>query len=925
MTKQTLFRIAAVVTLGAAVAACGSGSDDPAPPVPAPAPAPSPAPSPAPPPPPAGPTVARIEISPTRLSLLPGGSVELSAVVRDAAGNPITTGFTLTWQSSNAAVVSIAGSTATAVGLGSAEITAVANATRSAAVPVRVAAAASGSQLIGAALAAGRIDTNTALKYRVFALFNDPRLPFEFVGNTSRRSAGTTMAELGREFDQLSAADKADVARYFIPPIYASSWFYQKTPLAVTASAASGGRVRALAARPCEAGDVFVGQDWKSEDSTLFRVWYLHNRYPTDVELARKVIAAAATVRGVLAGAGLRTPVSDAVDPAAAACNGGDGRIDIFLMPGEDVSVSGAYGVTDRAIRDLSARSGFMMLNRDDVGRAATPTECAGPDCILKGTVAHEYMHLVQGAYARSLIGGIRWLLDATADWAINHVYPSNNFEHLQVPAFAADVQQPLWWPNAYGDGDGKMYGAWMFIEYLTRQANSPDVVRQIFEQQELPANTNALQSLNAAVGGALDSFWKDFAYKLWNDPAVDGASFHSWDNLTRIPLPVDRTIVGGFDALQMNRTYSALTDANNTPVSLPELSAKYERFVFNDEAVRTVVFSNGYSFKLDPVDATQVIGGGNVGPEVTIQLGKRPRMSALEADAFKGRAVTALIKVNGAWTVEDWSRRATRVLCRDKASERVQELILIFSNGRFSDADTTQIAARSLGAPGQLPTLLNASKAPCWQLAGQARTDVAVQNALDNYTMSAQMQGTLAGEVVEVVETINNVQTTRLNGIAFFRASGPERTWTINGIFGTCSPGFQFNDTIRDAAPRGGRIDVFPELLPGPGGQAAPADGAYLGASGLRWWTLVCAGGALKETPKMMALDPLRNFSVPGGAFDRIDFSNGALMQVTNLMAPLRLGGDFGSVPATYNWCFHARRDDAPNAPNLCPAIPGS
>lgn len=867
-------------------------------------------------PPPPVTSVASVEITPSRLSLQRGQSATLTAVARDGAGAPITTGLTLAWQSSDPAVVTIAGSTATAVTDGRAEITAIVNTTRSAAMPVRVAAAASGSQLIGGALAAGLIDANTALKYRVFALFNDPRLPFEFVGNALRRSAGSTMAELGKQFSQMSAADQAELARYFIPPIYESSWFYQKTPLAVTASATD--RARPFAVRPCEAGDVFVGRDWKSEDSTFFRVWYLHNRFPADVELARKVAVAATTARSTLTGIGLRSPVSDAVDQAAAACNGGDGRIDIFLMPGEDVSVSGVYGVADRSVRDETPRSGFMMLNRDNIGRAATPTECAGADCLLNGTVAHEFMHLVQAAYAYSIEVNMVWLLEATADWAINQVFPSNNFEHLQVPAFADNVQQPLWWPNKSGSDDGKMYGAWMFLEYLTRQAGSPDVVRRIFEEQERPTNAHALQSLDAAVGGALDSFWKDFAYKLWNDPAVDAASFHSWDNLPRIPLPISVTNVGGFAPQQMNLTYGALTDANNNGIALPELSAKYERFVFNDEAVRTVVFSNGYSFKADAVEATQEIGGGNVGPPITIRLGQRPRMSALEADAVKGRSVMALIKVNGTWAAEDWTGRATRVLCRDKASERVQELVLIFANGRFSDTDSAQMAARSLGAPGGLTTLLNASKAPCWQLAGQARTEVAVQTALDNYTMSAQMRGTLAAEVAEVVETVNNVQTIRLNGIAFFRASGPERSWTINGTFGSCSPGFQFNDTIVDAAPRGGRIDVFPELLPG--AQQAPADGAYLGASGLRWWTLVCAGGTQRETPKVMALDPLRNFSVAGGAFDQIDFTNGALMQVSNLTAPLRLGGDFGVVPATHNWCFHARRDDAPNAPNQCP-----
>ena len=123
--KVSAFRFAASTVLAILSTACGGGSDGTGPGT-----------QPPPPPPPAA--VATVEVSLPSGELIPGGTAQLQAVARSSAGAALTD-RPITWTTSSAAVATVSGSgLVTAVGDGTATITAAAEGrTGSATVTVR--------------------------------------------------------------------------------------------------------------------------------------------------------------------------------------------------------------------------------------------------------------------------------------------------------------------------------------------------------------------------------------------------------------------------------------------------------------------------------------------------------------------------------------------------------------------------------------------------------------------------------------------------------------------------------------------------------------------------------------------------------------------------------------------------------------------
>ena len=79
--------------------------------------------------------------------------------------------------------------------------------------------------LIEAALAQGKIDDVTALVYKVYAVFGDPRLPAEYRGpNKAIRSGTEVMSEAQGRYDALPADIQALLLPFLIPPYYQGSW-----------------------------------------------------------------------------------------------------------------------------------------------------------------------------------------------------------------------------------------------------------------------------------------------------------------------------------------------------------------------------------------------------------------------------------------------------------------------------------------------------------------------------------------------------------------------------------------------------------------------------------------------------------------------------------------------------------------------------
>jgi hypothetical protein len=485
MNASHLLRASVIVLLSATVVACGGGSDDTPPPVPTPAPAPSPTPSP-PPPPPAVPTVARIEIAPSRLSLAPGQTRRLSARTLDAAGAPIAA--PVDWRSSDPTRVSIAGDVATAVAAGEVTLTAASGAISSSPMPVRVSAPAQSDRLIDAARAAGTIDATTALKYRVFAAYDDPRLPFEYVGNQRPRYANEIGFQLAAAYETMSAADQAEMGPFMLPPIYSDSWRGLRRAARTTASgidpaptarlhkhvaAAPGGRsdarVRAAAARPAPCSGL-IDAGWVAVDSAHFRVWYDTSAAAgtaVTATQAASVSAAAEESYLALSALGMRLPLAD--NALAHPCHGGDGRLDIYLVePGtagtdddDAPGIPSSLGITV-TINDTGTPSPvFISLSANTLGNGQ-----------MFGTLAHEYMHAVQAAYRNHGSAGAGagvFLKDATADWAIDYVRATDNLEQASAPGLLSDMLPPLWSTAS----SGRRYGAYLFFQFVARVRDS--------------------------------------------------------------------------------------------------------------------------------------------------------------------------------------------------------------------------------------------------------------------------------------------------------------------------------------------------------------------------------------------------------------------------------------------------------------------
>ena len=72
--------------------------------------------------------------------------------------------------------------------------------------------------LIDAALANGSINRDTALLYKVFSTFDDPRLPEQFIGDEGPIDS-LIMSEVASVFDELSIETQQTLAPFFIPPI----------------------------------------------------------------------------------------------------------------------------------------------------------------------------------------------------------------------------------------------------------------------------------------------------------------------------------------------------------------------------------------------------------------------------------------------------------------------------------------------------------------------------------------------------------------------------------------------------------------------------------------------------------------------------------------------------------------------------------
>jgi len=216
-----------------------------------------------------------------------------------------------------------------------------------------------------------------------------------------------------------------------------------------------------------------------------------------------QVIATVDGVHDTYVAAGYRAPKADGTA-------GGNAKTDIYL---EDVHDDGLYGYCTSDAPNPPASGpydewAYCVLDNDFVGFPLSPLES------LQVTAAHEYFHAVQFAYD---FFEDRWLMEATATWAEDELFPdvNDNLQYLPESPLAKPGQ-PL---DTFND-DGAQYGTWIFFRFLTEQLDAaeggmPTLVRDIWRRADGSAtgpDDYSLQAVSRVLSQAGVSLPEAFA-----------------------------------------------------------------------------------------------------------------------------------------------------------------------------------------------------------------------------------------------------------------------------------------------------------------------------------------------------------------------------------------------------------------------------
>lgn len=414
-TSELIFSVARralLASVGATVltlSACG-GSDD----------SPSTETSPPPSSPTTPPSATTLKVFPPRLGLDVGGQAALQTF---GAAN-------INWSSSDPAVANVdTNGVVSGLAKGSATISVTSGSTVATAV-VKVwntAGAArdpTSDSLIAQALSGGRINSEQALIYRVFAFFGDDRLPPEFEGAPASETGGISMREVSGRLPSLSASGQATLLPFLIPPIYEQSWFAQQFQ-------STGSVQRKDTAAKRQANEPPVSCSLAPSLSTLpkrttanFNIYAFGSEVSEQAQLDffASVIEEIYSAETALLN---RTAKSDSDEN----CNGGDGRIDIYLYPfGSYKTIAKTWTYPNRC-EDVPS---YIVLN--SVASHLSFTSGAldsgqGPRK-WKNYLAHEMMHVLQYAMDRGAdCFDYNWIDEAIAEWAMDYVYQEDNLE----------------------------------------------------------------------------------------------------------------------------------------------------------------------------------------------------------------------------------------------------------------------------------------------------------------------------------------------------------------------------------------------------------------------------------------------------------------------------------------------------------------
>ncbi len=523
-------------------------------------------------------------------------------------------------------------------------------------------------ELIDAAEEAGRLAPHTALLYRVYAAHGDSRLPATYRGAVTEADGERAMIELTRDFLTLPVETQRAAYPFLLPPGYVGSWYDLRR---------YGGAAVAAAQEAPAASPPPFRNDWDSVTTAngKAKVWWNKQR-PMDAEPAGVIARllndhAWPKLTGLLG----REPISDAGGreimwdgKTDIIGDSGDGKFDLYILDCQGACPPAQvvpYGACEAAPVLIWFNANGL---RDGVGQVNVKK--------LEAMVSHEFMHALTKSYPKAQ-GCDEYLKmeEAWGNWAIDYVFPSNQTENEYWDRFRAP-DYPLFDFTGYED--------WVFPYYLSKTFGDK-VIKAISEQMAhhgplAAVNQGLIQHTGDANKGLAD-IWDDYAVQLWNREAP--ADLFRRENDQQRGAYGNPLFVYGKGATRADITHEVELNGGqwvdyDLPVQLTGVSNRYYHFTFPDAAVRSLGVFNPFGYPGIPPD------------DLKIQ---------------------ALIKITGQadWKpVEDWTKKIEKQFCLQLDEEKVEELVIIFSNTQW------ETPSREKDAPAELPYKVVASNIAC-------------------------------------------------------------------------------------------------------------------------------------------------------------------------------------------------------------------
>ncbi len=490
---------------------------------------------------------------------------------------------------------------------------------------------------IDEAVAGGDITEGQGLLYKLQSVYWPGQLPAEFRGGSAFTAESRLNDDLLAVWNDLSPSEQDAIAPYLYAPFYEGSWWDLKH---------NGAAAKNIS------GDIL--DSWQRIDTTdgTVRVWY---ESPATATYAQAVADAMTNVVwDKLTDLMGTTPVSDED-------HGGNARYD-FVIATLDSSIFGychpVYG-TFEILPKCDETATFIEIN---------PLKSLNS---VPSTVAHEFMHALQMSFAMGGCADFRWLREATATWAQDYCYPTDDYESLHI--LVRGLTLPEHFMNSpdrsldewIGDDSPYSYGAYLFFQYLSR-GFSPAWIRYIWQNADTSDPVDAVdQGLQAAGSTDLEERWPQFARFLWNQEHMN--RFEDWDP------PVTATPRLGRLPVQAQVTTSAPGDTARLDVSLPRLSSCYYEVELPDPSVSGFFFFNGWTYEIDSIEWDEWAEPGLFGP----------RAQPLPDAERKGRSVDLMYLVTGQdWQTVPLTDSPAFGFCRDIADGNVERVVLVFANG---------------------------------------------------------------------------------------------------------------------------------------------------------------------------------------------------------------------------------------------------